>query len=283
MGGLSFLLAFLLTVPAALLFDSRWGTYAEDLSVVLVTVLFALLNGAIGILDDRTKFSKGKNEGLLSWQKYLLQLTVTVLYLVAMSYFDGISTDVPLPPLFDRTISIHPVLYYPLAALLITGMINSVNLADGIDGLAATETAVVALFFSAVSFIMGSFSLGMVAAATLGGCIGFLVYNFYPARVFMGDTGSLFLGALVVGMAFLIQNPLVIVVVGLMYLVETVSVILQVGYFKLTHGKRLFKMSPIHHHFEKCGWSEIKIVTVFSSLTLLLSILVFLALSRIYR
>ncbi len=279
MGGLSFLLAFLLVVPTVLFSVSRGGARDENLVLVFITVVFALLNGGIGILDDRTKFSKGQNEGLLSWQKYLLQLGVTVLYLAAMTHFGGISTDVTVPFL-GISFSLPPVIYYPLAALLITGVINSVNLADGIDGLAASETAVVALFFSAVAFTFGSYSLGTLAAATLGGCLGFLVYNFYPARVFMGGTGSLFLGALVIGMTYLMPtptaHPLIVVVVGLMYLVETASVILQVGYFKLTHGKRLFKMSPIHHHFEKSGWSEIKIVTVFSLLTLILSVLAYL-------
>ncbi|MBQ4064559.1 MAG: phospho-N-acetylmuramoyl-pentapeptide-transferase, partial [Clostridia bacterium] len=146
---------------------------------------------------------------------------------------------------------------------------------DGIDGLASSVTAVTAAFFAAVAFTTGLWSLGILAAATIGGCVGFLVYNFYPARVFMGDTGSLFLGGLVVGMAFLAENPLIVVTVGLVYLLETLSVMLQVTYFKLTHGKRLFKMSPIHHHFEKCGWSEIKIVAVFSAVTLVLSFLTY--------
>ncbi len=275
MGGLSFLIAF--TLIAAIMLTVmilRGQTETENLPVVIATGLFALLNGAIGIIDDRTKFSKGKNEGLLSWQKYLLQLVVAILYVAALSHFDFISTDVYIP--FVKTTLSLGWLYYPLAILLLTGVVNSVNLTDGIDGLASSITAVVAAFFSAVAFTFGSLSLGIFSAATLGGCLGFLVYNFYPARVFMGDTGSLFLGGLAVGMAFMASNPLIIVVVGLVYLLETLSVMLQVTYFKLTHGKRLFKMSPIHHHFEKSGWSEIKIVSVFTAVTLILSILAYL-------
>ena len=153
-----------------------------------------------------------------------------------------------------------------------TGFVNAVNLTDGIDGLAATVTLVTGLFFSVVSGLVSGVSGGtqLFSAALVGGCGGFLVYNFHPARVFMGDTGSLFLGGFVVSMVFLIGNPLILFLVGFVYLAEAFSVILQVLYFKLTHGKRLFKMSPIHHHFEKCGWSEIKIVAVFSLVTLAL-------------
>jgi phospho-N-acetylmuramoyl-pentapeptide-transferase len=273
MGGLSFLIAVTVVIGMMLAIMAVKG-YTENLPAVIATGLFALLNGCIGIIDDRTKFSKGKNEGLLSWQKYLLQLAVAILYLIALSCFDAISTTVYIP--FFKTVLPLGWLYYPLAVLLLTGIVNSVNLTDGIDGLASSITAVVAAFFSVVAFTYSFYSLGIFAAATLGGCLGFLVYNFYPARVFMGDTGSLFLGGLVVGMAFMAANPLIIVIVGFVYLLETLSVILQVTYFKLTHGKRLFKMSPIHHHFEKCGGSEIKIVTVFSTVTLLLTVLTYL-------
>lgn len=273
MGGLSFLIAFAVIVTAVLA-GLRVSGWEGPWLPALFTGLYALMNGGIGILDDRTKFSKGKNEGLLSWQKYLLQLFAALLYLGAMGLFGGLSTDLYLP--FLKITLPLGWLFYPFAVILLTGVVNSVNLTDGIDGLAASETAVVAAFFSAVAFTgIQNEPLAVFAAATLGGCIGFLVYNFYPARVFMGDTGSLFLGALVVGMAFMANNPLIVVVVGLMYIVETLSVILQVAFFKLTHGKRLFKMSPIHHHFEQCGWSEIRIVSVFSALTLLLSILAY--------
>lgn len=267
MGGLSFLFASL-AVCALLLTVLLVQGESENLPCVIATLLFALCNGGIGILDDRTKFSKGKNQGLLSWQKYLLQLLICALYLATMHHFGYLMTELYLP-FIKKTLPLG-LFYYPFAVLLITGVINSVNLTDGIDGLAASETAIVGAFFSVVAFVSGSMSLGIVAGATVGGCLGFLVYNFYPARVFMGDTGSLFLGALVVGMAFMAGNPLILVIVGFMYILEALSDIIQVFYFKLTHGKRFFKMAPIHHHFEKCGWSEIKIVFVFGLITFLL-------------
>jgi len=272
MGGLSFLVSILL-LSAVLLAALSLSGKTENLPLLVITLLFALVNGLIGVIDDRTKFSKNKNEGLLSWQKYLLQLGASILYLLAMHGFGYLTTDLYLP-FIDITLPLSWV-YYPFAVLLLTGIINSVNLTDGIDGLAASQTAIVSMFFAAVAFLFGSYSLGILAGAAIGGCLGFLVYNFYPARVFMGDTGSLFLGALVIGMAFMIQNPLVILVVGFIYLLEAISVILQVGFFKITHGKRLFKMAPIHHHFEKCGWSEIRIVLIFGMVTLLLCFLTF--------
>jgi len=167
------------------------------------------------------------------------------------------------------------IVYYVCALLLIVGIMNAVNLTDGIDGLASSVTLVVGAFFAACAFFAAealNIPLAFSGAILIGLCAGFLVYNFYPARVFMGDTGSLFLGGMAVGCAFLLNSPLIIVVCGFVYICETASVMLQVGYFKLTHGKRLFKMAPIHHHFEKCGWSEVKIVAVFSAVTALLCV-----------
>ncbi len=270
MGGLSFIAAFVLTVSALLIFASLGGVL-PGLEGAVITALFAVGNGLIGVIDDRTKFSKGKNEGLLSWQKYLLQLILAVVFILFMKRFDLISTAVYIP--FVKAELQLGIFYYPLAVILITGIVNSVNLTDGIDGLAATETAIVSAFFSAFAFAVGNLPMGIISGAAVGGCLGFLVYNFFPARVFMGDTGSLFLGGLVVGTAFALNNPLIVIVVGIMYILETLSDIIQVFYFKLTHGKRFFKMAPIHHHFEKCGWSEIKIVVVFSLITLIMCVL----------
>ncbi len=273
MGGLSFLItAILLT---ALFFPFILKKYESgSLTPVIITALMALLNGLIGIIDDRAKLVKKQNEGLKAWQKYFLQLAVCALYLLAMSRAGLISTSMYIP--FFKTDIELGIAYYFFSIILITGTVNSVNLADGIDGLAASEGAVIAAFFSASAFVMGSLSVSLLSGLLLGICLGFLVYNFYPARVFMGDTGSLFLGGFIIGLAYLINNPLIIIVIGIMYLIESLSVILQVGYFRITHGKRLFKMSPIHHHFEKCGWSEIKIVSVFSSITLIMCIIAFI-------
>lgn len=267
MGGLSFIIAFFVTVIPIIIFMCAAKGETVNIVPALLTGLFALGNGIIGMIDDRTKFSKGKNEGLLAWQKYLLQLILSAAYLFFMKYFGAISTEMYLP-FIRKTVELG-IVYYPIALILLTGVINSVNLSDGIDGLNSSETAVVAAFFSFVAFFTGNLPLTIFSGATLGCCLGFLVYNFHPARVFMGDTGSLFLGGLVVGMAFMAGNPLIILVAGFMYVLEAISDIIQVLYFKLTHGKRFFKMAPIHHHFEKCGWSEVKIVAVFSAFTLL--------------
>lgn len=268
MGGIAFIAAILI-VCAAMLIYGVVSNKSDGTAFAISTLLFALANGAIGMIDDRTKFAKNQNQGLLSWQKFLLQLIACICYLFALEAFELIDTSLYIP-FFNSTIELG-VIYYPIMIILITGVVNSVNLTDGIDGLAASETAVAAAFFSAVGFITGGLCLTTLSAALVGGCLGFLVYNFYPARVFMGDTGSLFLGGLVVGLSFMAGNPLIILVVGFMYILESISDILQVGYYKLTHGKRIFKMAPIHHHFEKCGWSEIKIVTVFSAVTVITS------------
>ncbi|MGN1048172.1 MAG: phospho-N-acetylmuramoyl-pentapeptide-transferase, partial [Eubacteriales bacterium] len=156
--------------------------------------------------------------------------------------------------------------YYLFALVLITGIVNSVNLTDGIDGLASSVSLVIGVFISIVAFAVTDISLGLASACLVGATLGFLVYNVYPARVFMGDTGSLFLGGMTVGVAFMMNNPALVLVFGLLFVIEAVSVMLQVGFYKLTH-KRLFKMAPIHHHFEKCGWSEVRIVCVFSVFT----------------
>ncbi len=269
MGGLSFLIA--ISLVCATLFTVLYAkTDDRTLLFPVMCLIFAILNSVIGMIDDRTKFAKNKNEGLLSWQKYLLQLIVAVLFVAAASRFGYINTYMYLP-FFNKFVDLG-FFYYIIAVILITGVVNSVNLADGIDGLAASETAVVAAFFSAVAYKYEYKPLGILSGSTLGGCLGFLVYNFYPARVFMGDTGSLFLGGLVTSMAFLIFNPLIILICGFVYIMEAISDIIQVGYFKITHGKRFFKMAPIHHHFEKCGWNEIKVVTVFSAATLVLCV-----------
>ncbi len=161
------------------------------------------------------------------------------------------------------------------ALIFITGIINSVNLTDGIDGLASSVTLVVAVFLSVLGFTYAKYDAALLGGVTIGATIGFLMYNFYPARVFMGDTGSLFLGGIVAGAAFVINSPLCIALAGIVYICEAMSDIIQVGVYKLTH-KRVFKMAPIHHHFEKCGWSEKKIVFAFSAVTLLASVIAYL-------
>lgn len=265
MGGLSFIAAAIVVfIPFAVYLVSKGVDGVDRMAIVM---LMATANGAVGMVDDLTKFKNHRNEGLTASQKYLLQLICAGLFLAAMKLTGNLSETLYIPYVgVELDLGIF---YYILSILLITGVVNSVNLTDGIDGLASTVTLAVAAFFSVAAFSLSALPEAIIAAITLGCCLGFLVYNFYPARVFMGDTGSLFLGGLVIGMAYMINNPLIIVVVGIIYIVEALSVMIQVTYFKLTHGKRFFKMAPIHHHFEKCGWSELKIVGVFALVTVI--------------
>ena len=264
MGGLGFIIATLIGIAAisgVYLYLGR----ANELLGVWLTLALALLNGLIGFFDDYTKLIKKQNQGFLAWQKLVLQLLVAAAYLWAMSACGFIDTALEIP-YFDIELELG-IFYYFFAILFIAGMVNSVNLTDGIDGLCSSVSAVVGAFFAVVAFVMLRSELAIFPATVIGGTVGFLMYNFYPAKIFMGDTGSLYLGGAVVGMAFLIEEPLIIMIAGIIYLIEVASVILQVGYFKITHGKRIFKMAPIHHHFEKCGWSEVKIVGVFTLIT----------------
>ncbi|MBE6564973.1 MAG: phospho-N-acetylmuramoyl-pentapeptide-transferase [Ruminococcaceae bacterium] len=267
MGGLGFMAAATVVfVPFLLLF---WGE--ESLPLVLAFA-YALVNGAIGFVDDYTKFVKKQNEGLTAGQKYLLQLLAAALYLGGLTALGRFQTALVLP-FFGVEIEFG-IAAYVIALLLLTGMVNSVNLTDGVDGLASSVTFVVSAFYAVAAFALGNGSLALLSGIGIGCCVGFLVYNFYPARVFMGDTGSLFLGGLVCGMAFLSGSPLMLLVIGIVYLIESASVILQVGCYKLTK-KRIFKMAPIHHHFEKCGWNEIRIVVVFSLVTFLFGVIAY--------
>ena len=225
-------------------------------------LLMALAFGLIGFLDDYISVVKKQNLGLKAGQKSLAQLLVAVVYLAAQQIFAP-TTSFWLPFIGDLDIGIF---YYPLMLFIIVGTVNAVNLTDGIDGLDASVTMVAAMGFMVIASITGFSQMNLLAAALAGGCLGFLVWNFHPAKVFMGDTGSLFLGGMVVALAFGLRRPLLLVFIGIVYVVETLSDIIQIGSVKLT-GKRVFKMAPIHHHFEMCGWSEVKIVAVFSAVT----------------
>lgn len=225
-------------------------------------LLMALAFGLIGFLDDYISVVKKQNLGLKAGQKSLAQLLVAVVYLAAQQIFAP-TTSFWLPFIGDLDIGIF---YYPLLLFIIVGTVNAVNLTDGIDGLDASVTMVAAMGFMVIASIAGFSQMNLLAAALAGGCLGFLVWNFHPAKVFMGDTGSLFLGGMVVALAFGLRRPLLLVFIGIVYVVETLSDIIQIGSVKLT-GKRVFKMAPIHHHFEMSGWSEVKIVAVFSAVT----------------
>ncbi len=269
MGGLAFISACLLIIAAMIIPIMKFTDNGTP-KILIISVLFAALNGAIGIIDDMTKFKNHRNEGLSALQKYLLQLVISSAYLFAMSCFGNMTTTLHIP--FTSTYIELGFVYYVFALFILTGIINSVNLTDGIDGLASSVTMTVAAAFAVLSFIFSQLEAAILSGALIGACLGFLTYNFYPARIFMGDTGSLFLGGGVCALAFMLADPAIILIIGIIYVIESLSVIIQVSSFKLT-GKRVFKMSPIHHHFEKCGWSEIKIVSVFSLITAMFSAL----------
>ena len=261
MGGIIFIPAIMLCVIVGGIGAAKNG----DWSHILVLV-FSLCYGLIGFLDDFFKVKLKRNLGLTAKQKFALQLVVAVIYLLVLYKTGSMSSELYIP-FAQTTLSVSPVVYVIFAAFVLVGCVNAVNLTDGIDGLATGVTMPVMAFFAITAFCWKMTALSIVPAAVFGALGGFLCYNFHPAKVFMGDTGSLFLGAMVCGMAFALDMPLILVLVGLIYLIETVSVMMQVSYFKLTHGKRIFKMTPIHHHFELCGWSEVKIFTVAVSIT----------------
>ncbi|RHR06105.1 phospho-N-acetylmuramoyl-pentapeptide-transferase [Pseudoflavonifractor sp. AF19-9AC] len=269
MGGLMFILAVAVAIFVAggdLIHRGYWNH--------VYVFLFALVFGVIGFIDDFQKLRHHANEGLTAPQKFLLQLAAAIAFTVLLRQQGILSPNLYIP--FLGTELILPwVVYMIFAAFVMVGTVNAVNLTDGIDGLATGVTIPVALFYLAVSAWYGQQDLMVISAALAGGLSAFLIYNFHPAKVFMGDTGSLFLGGMVCGMAFALDLPLVIPIVGLVYVVEVLSDIIQVVYFKKTHGKRFFRMAPLHHHLEMGGWSETKLFCVFSGVTLALCVLAF--------
>ena len=266
MGGIMFIIGIVISTTVGVLLHCAVNGFGKE-KFVFVGLCFALLNGAIGFFDDYVKVAKKRNLGLTAWQKLILQFLVAGLYLFFM-HLCGDDTEIFVPFSPKGTVDLG-FFYYILTALVLVGIINAVNLTDGVDGLDGSITFFVSLFLMLIANVLESYSNVIFAAAVAGGCLGFLVWNFHPAKCFMGDTGSLFLGGVVCAIAFALDMQLLLILIGIMYLVEMFSVMLQVGYFKLTHGKRLFKMSPIHHHFEMSGWSETKIVVVFSLVTAL--------------
>ena len=269
MGGIAFVLASFaaLAVTGALLATRLPPLFWRPL---LFTFLYALCNAAVGLIDDMTKFQRAQNEGLTPTQKLILQTSFSLLYLTLLRIYGYIDTSVYVPYL--DTVWELGYLFYPAALILSVGMVNCVNLSDGIDGLAATTALIYAAFFAIAATLLSEPTAMLLATAMMGACLGFLFFNRHPARLFMGDTGSLFLGAMAVGCGFLIGNPLLTVIAGAVYVLEGISVLLQVFYFKMTK-KRLFLMAPFHHHLEKSGYSENKIVLIFAVSTLLFAIL----------
>ena len=232
----------------------------------------SLCFGMVGFLDDLCKVRFKRDLGLTALQKILLQMAVSAIYLYVL-YKEGILSCDLYVPFFNVSFPVHPMLYIFFAMFVMVGCDNAVNLTDGVDGLSSSVTLPVMIFFTGTAYAMGREDLALLPAALVGALIAYLFYNFHPAKVFMGDTGSLFLGGVVCSMAFALDMPLVLILVGFVYLVETLSDIIQIVYFKVTHGKRFFKMAPLHHHFEKCGWKEEKIVFVFAGVSTLMCLL----------
>lgn len=266
MGGIIFLIAAVVTA----LF------YVKDYPSVIPVLFLTLGFGIIGFLDDYLKVVLKRSDGLLPWQKFLLQVVVTGVFAYYLINYTDISLSMRIPFWPDHYLNLG-WLAVPVLFIAVIGTVNGVNFTDGLDGLASSVTLIVAVFFTVVSIGLGG-GVEPMTGAVVGGLMGFLLFNVYPAKIFMGDTGSLALGGFVAGTAYVLEMPLFILLVGLIYLIEVLSVMLQVSYFKATHGKRIFKMAPIHHHFELCGWSETRVVAVFSVVTAIMCLIALLAL-----
>ena len=270
MGGIVIIIAF---VVAALSF-SLSGITSCDYRVVIV-IIGTLLFGAIGFADDFIKVVMKRNLGLSVVQKFVLQFLFAGAFVAAMAVMGYTTTEIKLP--FTDTMLDLGIFYYPLTILVIVFFNNSFNLADGIDGLLSAESVPAFATVALVALSMGFDDMAIMITSVIGAVLGFLIFNMNPAKIFMGDTGSLFLGGLFVLSGVALDLTLMIFLAGIMTVVESLSVLLQVGYYKISHGKRLFKMSPIHHHFELSGWSENKIVVVFTVVTFVFCLIAFFA------
>lgn len=261
MGGIIFLIS---TVVTSLFFVKD---YPKIIPVLFLTLGF----GVIGFLDDYLKVVLKRSDGLMPGQKMACQIVVTAVFAFYLVNFTDVSLAMKIPFLPEYELNLG-ILAIPVLFIAVIGTVNGVNFTDGLDGLASSVTIMVATFFSVVAIGTNS-GIEPITCAVVGALMGFLLFNVYPAKIFMGDTGSLALGGFVAGTAYMLQMPLFILIVGLIYLVEVLSVMIQVTYFKATHGKRFFKMAPIHHHFELCGWSETRIVAVFTVITAILCLI----------
>ena len=282
MGGLMFILGSGAAVLAIALPYLAAGSF-----VPFYVYLFALAFGAIGFLDDFQKVRRHQNEGLTAKQKFVLQLAMAVVFLSVMRYGGHLSNALYLPVL-NINIKINWYLYLIFAAFVIVGCVNAVNITDGVDGLAGSVTLMVMIFFALCGVFVERFLVhGLFPAALAGGLLAFLIYNHHPAKIFMGDTGSLFLGGAVAALAFALDMPLILIPIGIIYISETMSDIIQVSWFKYTRrktgtGKRIFKMAPLHHHLELCGWSENQLCVRFSVITAIGCILAWFAVMARY-
>ena len=265
MGGIMILLAVVITS----LF------YVKDYPNIIPILFLTLGFGIIGFIDDYIKVVLKRSMGLRAWQKMALQIVVTGLFAYYLASFHPEMLFMKIPFMSGKLLDLG-ILSIPAVFIVVIGTVNGTNFTDGLDGLASSVTVMVATFFSVVAIGMGS-GIEPITCAVVGALLGFLLFNVHPASVFMGDTGSLALGGFVAGTAYMLQMPIFIVIVGAIYFIEVLSVMMQVSYFKMTKGKRIFKMAPIHHHFELCGWSETRVVAVFSIVTALLCLVALMA------
>ena len=278
MGGFMFIFAILIASVVGYFMLSQgkndlWHGTQVEIARYWGTILLAVSFGIIGFVDDYIKVVKKRNLGLTAIQKLIMQFVAAGLYMLLLYTAGDTSTVLIIPFLGQLDLGL---VYFPLCVVGIVYITNSVNLTDGLDGLCSSVTCVSALGFMMVSAAMGFGGINLLSTALAAACLGFLVWNFYPAKVFMGDTGSMFLGGMVTGLAFGVGMPLILAFLGIIYICESMSVVLQVISFKTT-GKRIFKMSPIHHHFEMCGLSEVKIDFAFSAVTAVGAVLAVLA------
>ncbi len=270
MGGISFVPAFLLTVAV---FVIVWAVAFPEkkLIPVALVVLYAIGNTAIGFVDDWFKLNKKDNEGLTEIQKFILQVVIAAAFLAMMALTGNLKTALHIP-FTDVTWELS-WFAYPLYILVLVGFVNATNITDGLDGLSSSVCTAVAAFMILFAFITNGYEIGCMSASLLGCVLGFLVYNHHPAKMFMGDTGSLFLGGVIMGCGVMSGELALFVLAGFMFVMEMLSSLIQRVYYKLTHGKRLFKMAPLHHHFEKLGWNETEIVVLFTLVSLFFSVL----------
>lgn len=273
MGGIMFIISTVVSFAIVIITDKLLGgnliasgSVVED-SVKVKTfagILMALGFGIIGFADDYIKVAKKRNLGLTIKQKSIAQILLMLAYLGAL-YMSG-NTYMSIP--FVGNVDLKWFFwFFGMGVIYLT--VNAVNFTDGVDGLCGSVTASAALAFVVIATLKGFFGVGILASCLAGGCIGYLIWNWHPSKVMMGDTGSMFLGGMVVALAYAIDCPLIILFLGIIYVIEMLSDLIQIGYFKATHGKRIFKMAPIHHHFEMCGWKEVKIVIVFTLINII--------------
>ena len=281
MGGIMIVAGFVISIVIGIVYSLLLGTNLSfefkdsyKLTVMLAGIIMALCMSVIGFMDDYVKVVKKRNLGLTARQKTFLQLLVCAAYLSTLGLAGMKTTTIPFIGDINIT-SGWGLLFWPIALMFVYGFTNAVNLTDGIDGLASSVTLVVACAFMLASGLLNFFGNNVLSCALAGACAGFICWNSHPARVFMGDTGSMFLGGMVVALSFGTGRPILLILVGIIYLLEALSDIIQVAYYKKTK-KRIFKMAPLHHHFEMCGWSEDKIVFVFSFITLIGSVIALL-------